>query len=211
MIFNQVQHYFQQHELAPQNLNVQGPLVGGPLMVHGVPVEDDVTELQLELQVVKSRLRSDAASIGGHVCESYEDTLRWVVAYCSPEYYQYVMAMLVIYSVVCPDGQGYRVLLEEESNSSKAGYASSTKACLVLSFKTKVPGIFGADKLAKTVIHLPLLMITSVKLLPLPQPPLRVRMDAQTNPSARRANQLRSVLARVYAVARQNQITTTVP
>jgi cell pole-organizing protein PopZ len=50
-----------------------------------------------------------------------------------------------------------------------------------------------------------------VKLLPLPQPPLRARMDAQTNPSAQRATQLRSVLARVHAVARQNQITTTVP
>jgi hypothetical protein len=50
-----------------------------------------------------------------------------------------------------------------------------------------------------------------VKLLPLPQPPLRARTDARTNPSAQRAIQLRSVLARVYAVARQNQITTTVP
>jgi hypothetical protein len=36
-----------------------------------------------------------------------------------------------------------------------------------------------------------------VKLLPLPQPPLRARTDARTNPSAQRATQLRSVLARV--------------
>jgi hypothetical protein len=50
-----------------------------------------------------------------------------------------------------------------------------------------------------------------VKLLPLPQPPVRARTDAWTNPSAQRATQLRSVLARVYAVARQNQITTSVP
>jgi hypothetical protein len=50
-----------------------------------------------------------------------------------------------------------------------------------------------------------------VKLLPFPQPPLRARTDARTNPSAQRATQLRSVLARVYAVARQNQLTTTVP
>jgi hypothetical protein len=50
-----------------------------------------------------------------------------------------------------------------------------------------------------------------VKLLPLPQPPLRARMDARTNPSAQRATQLRSVLARVYAVSRHNQITTAVP
>jgi hypothetical protein len=50
-----------------------------------------------------------------------------------------------------------------------------------------------------------------VKLLLLLQPPLRARTDARTNPSAQRATQLRSVLARVYAVSRQNQITTTVP
>jgi hypothetical protein len=49
------------------------------------------------------------------------------------------------------------------------------------------------------------------RLLRLPQTPLRARMDAWTNPSAQRATQLRSVLARVYAVSRQNQITTTVP
>jgi hypothetical protein len=50
-----------------------------------------------------------------------------------------------------------------------------------------------------------------VKLLPLPHSPVRARMDTRTNPSAQRATQLRSVLARVYAVSRQNQITTTVP
>jgi hypothetical protein len=50
-----------------------------------------------------------------------------------------------------------------------------------------------------------------VKLLQLPQTPVRARTDARTNPSDQRATQLRSVLARVYAVSIQNQITTTVP
>jgi hypothetical protein len=50
-----------------------------------------------------------------------------------------------------------------------------------------------------------------VKLLPLLQPPARARTDELTNPSAQRATQLRSVLARVYAVSIQNHITTTVP
>jgi hypothetical protein len=50
-----------------------------------------------------------------------------------------------------------------------------------------------------------------VKLLPLPQPPVCARTNARTNPSAQRATQLRSVLARVYVVSIQNQITTTVP
>jgi hypothetical protein len=49
-----------------------------------------------------------------------------------------------------------------------------------------------------------------VKLLPLPHPPVRARTDAGTTPSAQRATQLTSVLARVYAVSIQNQITTTV-
>jgi hypothetical protein len=47
--------------------------------------------------------------------------------------------------------------------------------------------------------------------LPLPQPPVRARTDARTNPSTQRATKLRSVLARVYFVSIQNQITTTVP
>jgi hypothetical protein len=49
------------------------------------------------------------------------------------------------------------------------------------------------------------------KLLPLPQPPVRARTDVRTYPSAQRATQLRRVLARVYAVSIQNQITTNVP
>jgi hypothetical protein len=60
-------------------------------------------------------------------------------------------------------------------------------------------------------IFQPLVSWKDVKLLPLPQPPLRARTDARTNPSAQRATQLRSVLARVYIVSRQNQITTNVP
>jgi hypothetical protein len=51
----------------------------------------------------------------------------------------------------------------------------------------------------------------NVKLLPLPQTPVRARTDARTNPSIQRATKLRSVLARVYDVSIQNQITTTVP
>jgi hypothetical protein len=50
-----------------------------------------------------------------------------------------------------------------------------------------------------------------VKLLPLRHPPVRARTSARTYPSAQRATQLRSVLARVYAVSRQSQSTTTVP
>jgi hypothetical protein len=50
-----------------------------------------------------------------------------------------------------------------------------------------------------------------VKLLPLPQPQLCARMDTHTNPRAQRATQLRSVIARVHFVSRQNQNATTVP
>jgi hypothetical protein len=54
-----------------------------------------------------------------------------------------VLDMPVLYSLVRPDDQRYQIILEEESNSSKAGYASSTQARLALSFKTKLLGIFG--------------------------------------------------------------------
>jgi hypothetical protein len=50
-----------------------------------------------------------------------------------------------------------------------------------------------------------------VKLLPLPQPLVRARTDARTNPRAQRATQLRSVIARVYNVSIHNQIIITVP
>jgi hypothetical protein len=50
-----------------------------------------------------------------------------------------------------------------------------------------------------------------VKLLPLPQPHLRTRTDAQTYTSAQRVTQLKSVLARVYYVSIQNLDTNTVP
>jgi hypothetical protein len=61
------------------------------------------------------------------------------------------------------------------------------------------------------IIHTISSHVRRVKLIPLPYPPVRARTDARTNPSAQRATQLMSVLARVYAVSRQNQLTTTVP
>jgi hypothetical protein len=51
---------------------------------------------------------------------------------------------------------------------------------------------------------------SAVKLLPLPQPPMRARTNARTNPSAQKATQLRRVLASVDDVARQKQSTTSV-
>jgi hypothetical protein len=59
------------------------------------------------------------------------------------------MDIPTLYSLVHPDGQKYHLMLTEESNSRKSGYASSAQACLSLSFKKKVSGIFGADRSAK--------------------------------------------------------------
>jgi hypothetical protein len=50
-----------------------------------------------------------------------------------------------------------------------------------------------------------------VKLRSLPQPHLRARTYAQTYPSAQRATQIRSVIARVCSVSRQNLNTNNVP
>jgi hypothetical protein len=90
-------------------LNLQGPSGTESFMVHGVPVEDAVEKLQSQFQpqlkMVQSHLSSDTASVAGHVFESYEDTYQWVVANCSPEDWQYVMNMPVLYSLVSSDGQ----------------------------------------------------------------------------------------------------------
>jgi hypothetical protein len=149
LIFNQTQQKFRQHNLAPPLLPGTGSPGIGTVMVNGFPVEDAVAKLQLQIQVVRSRLRSYSASIAGHVFESYEDTLVWVVAHCSPEDWQYGMDIPDLFSLIRPDGQQHDAMLQEESNSSEAGYASSAQARLSLSFKMKVPGFFGADRSAK--------------------------------------------------------------
>jgi hypothetical protein len=53
--------------------------------------------------------------------------------------------------------------------------------------------------------------IACVKLRPLRQPHLRARIYAETNPSAQRATQLRSVFVHMCYVSRQNLNTKTVP
>jgi hypothetical protein len=71
--------------------------------------------------------------------------------------------------------------------------------------------LFGVVQKGVEFDRVVLLFKVAAKLLPLPQPPVRARTDARANPSAQRATQLRSVLARVYAVSIQNQIATNVP
>jgi hypothetical protein len=149
LLLNQVHQDVEQHNLKVPNNAVLPEPSPNLMMPQGVPIEDAVLQLQIELQVVQSRLRSDAACVGGHTFESYEDTLKWVTANCSADDWQYVMDMPPLYSLVRPDGQEYDVLLQEQYHSSRAGFASSTQAHLALSSKTKVPGIFGADKAAK--------------------------------------------------------------
>jgi hypothetical protein len=100
---------------------------------------------------VQSRLRSDTEYAAGHVFESYEYTYQWVVANFSPDDWQYVMDMPALYSLVRPEGQNHDVMLTDESDSSKAGYASSAHARLSVLLKTKVPGIVEACGSAKIV------------------------------------------------------------
>jgi hypothetical protein len=63
--------------------------------------------------MVQSRLRSEYASITGHVFESYKDTLALVVAHCSPEDWQYIMDMPALYNLIRQDGQQHDVMLQE--------------------------------------------------------------------------------------------------
>jgi hypothetical protein len=94
------------------------------------------------------------------------------------------------------------------SQDMMAGTISQANHCFSISAYTKTQNSKTGSS-NKGVIILP--EMANAKLLPLPQPPVRARTDARTNPSAQRATQLRSVLARVYAVSIQNQITTTFP
>jgi hypothetical protein len=149
MMLNQVKQDLRQHKFSSGGLRPAGSTHSAYIMEHEVPVEDAVNQLKIELQLVQLRLRSDATSIGVHVFESYKDTLKWMVSNWIPEDWQYAMNFPALYSLVMPYGQGYQVLLEEEYNSSKSRDASSTQARLASSSKTKVPGIFGADKLSK--------------------------------------------------------------
>jgi hypothetical protein len=119
MLFYQVQQEQQQKKLSAPMLPGSGQSVREPVVVNGIPVEDAVEQLQLQLQMRKSRLRLYAASVAGHVFESYEDTYQWVVANCSPKDWQYVMVMPALYSLVRPEGQTYGVMFTEESNSIK--------------------------------------------------------------------------------------------
>jgi hypothetical protein len=89
LLLNQVKQEVQQHKLKVPN-NAVLPEPSPNLMIpQGVPIEDAVLklqiELQIELQVSQSRLRSDTAAVGGYTFESYEDTLKWVSANCSAE------------------------------------------------------------------------------------------------------------------------------
>jgi hypothetical protein len=79
----------------------------------------------------------------------------------------------------------------------------------VIADDIEIPGVYVEGTETQDAVPAP--QVDIVKLLPLPQPPVRARTDTRTNPSAQRATQLRSVLAHVYAVSIQNQITTTVP
>jgi hypothetical protein len=145
MLLKQMKHEHQQNYISGSTLPRPGQSDQELVTVNGIPVEDAVEQLQMQLQEVQFCIWSDAAYVAGRVFDSYEDTYQWIVANCSPEDWQYVMDMPALYSLVRPEGQNNDVMLTEESNSSKAGYTSSAHARLSLSFKTKVPGFFGAD------------------------------------------------------------------
>jgi hypothetical protein len=61
-----------------------------------------------------------------------------------------VIDMPALYSLVKTYGQGHKTLLEEQANSTKAGYDSAKQAGLSLSFQSNIPDIFGPGKTNKT-------------------------------------------------------------
>jgi hypothetical protein len=85
LLLNQVQQYFQQHNLKVPNNAVLPEPSPNLMMTQGVRIEDALLQLQIEHQVVHSRLSLYTACVGGYTFESYEDTLKWVTANCSAE------------------------------------------------------------------------------------------------------------------------------
>jgi hypothetical protein len=80
LLSNQVKQDVQQHNSRVPNNAVLPEPSPNLMMPQGVPIEDAVLQLKIELQVVQSCLRSDAACVGGQTFESYDDTLKWVTA-----------------------------------------------------------------------------------------------------------------------------------
>jgi hypothetical protein len=125
--------------------NVGTSVLPGPsegAQADGLPMEYYVRQMRRELDVFASRIKSEAVTIGGIKFESYNDTLKWVSQYYHKDDWKYVMDMPALYSLVNTDGQGHTALLEEQANSTKAGYASAKQTHLSLSFQSKIPEFF---------------------------------------------------------------------
>jgi hypothetical protein len=134
-------------------VNMGTSVLPGPnegVQVDGLPIEYYVRKMQRELDVFASRIKSKAVTIGGITFESYDDTFKWVSQYCHEDDWKYVMDMPALYSLVKTDVQGHKALLEEQINSTKAGYASAKQARLSLSFQSKIPDFFGSGRANKT-------------------------------------------------------------
>jgi hypothetical protein len=86
---------------------------------------------------------------GGGV-ESYDDTLTWVTTHCRKDEWMYMMDIPTLSSLVKNDDQGYKALLENQSNSTKAGYASAKQPHISLSFHCKIQEVYGPRKSNKT-------------------------------------------------------------
>jgi hypothetical protein len=78
LLLNQVQKDLQQHKLKVPNNAVLPEPSPDLMMPQGVPIEDAVLKLKIELSVVQYRLRLDTECVGGYTFESYEDTLKWI-------------------------------------------------------------------------------------------------------------------------------------
>jgi hypothetical protein len=134
-------------------VNIDTSVLPGPtqgIHVDGLPIEDYVRQMRRELYVFASRIKSEAVTIGGITFESHDGTLKWVSQNCHKDDWKHVMDMPALYSLVKTDGQGHKVLLEEQANSTKVGYASAKQARLSLYFQSKIPEIFGPGQMNRT-------------------------------------------------------------
>jgi hypothetical protein len=118
-------------------------------MVDGKPLLDIIRTLNLQVEVIQSRMQSQVVRMGGILFESYEDTYWWVYTSLNENYWTYVLDIPGVYTLVQRDGKGFTAMLDEEVDVCKVGYYNANNPHITLSYTSMFPDIFKPDKTPK--------------------------------------------------------------
>jgi hypothetical protein len=122
-------------------------------LIDGEPLTDVVNTLTLQVEVIQSRMHSQAGHMGGISFESYEDTCTLVCTNLNENDWPYILDMPFLYSMVHRDGNDCITRLDEDATACTAGYDNTNNARLALSYTSMVPDIFEPGKKTKVEGH----------------------------------------------------------